>query len=102
MNTQANDWAWFAKPENAGRSYRLRLATRDEVEDLRSHGVFDRCCSLQDGCYVHALSRKRPDGCIETQLIVWRAGDELDEAGCRAQWFKGERILAGKVEALPQ
>ena len=100
MNT--SDWSWFAKPENASRSYRLRLATPAEIDDLRQHGVFDRCCSLQEGCFVHALSRKREDGCIQTLMIVWRAGQELSEAECRSEWFKADRILAGKVERLAQ
>ena len=96
-----NDWHYFR--DNPSRSYRLRLATRAEVEDLRAHGVFDRTCSLADGCSICALSRKRPDGTISTILLVLRVGDdEFSEAECREQWFKADRILAGKVEGLQQ
>ena len=42
-----NDWQFFRA--NPLRSYRLRLATPAEIDDLRAHGIFDRCCSLADG-----------------------------------------------------
>ena len=97
-----NDWQFFRA--NPLRSYRLRLATPAEIDDLRAHGIFDRCCSLADGCFVHCLARIWREGepRLERPMIVWPAGLELTEAECRSQWFKADRILAGKVEALPQ
>jgi hypothetical protein len=101
MNT-APDWHWFA--QNPDRNFRMRVATHDELADLRSRNRGALDWELAPGCFIYSLVRiRREEPRLEMLLLVWEAdGADMTEAECQRAWFKSSRTLGGKVEGLQQ
>ena len=101
MNT-SNDFQFFR--DNPERNFRMRIATHDELADLRSRNRGALDWELQPGCFIYCLVRiRREEPRLEMLMLVWEADRaDMTEAECPRAWFKSSRTLGGKVEALPQ